>query len=395
MKEHLDLFNDAKPVEFGTEAVEMVPLDAVVSLAQIRQSYDLEKLDELAARIPSEVKDGSLHFYLINPTTVAKFTDPEALIRYLHEHGLYYSKSSFETEETINEDDHLLPVERVGGVHIPEAGSIDITSFPEWEGARYVRINGHRRSLAIRRLCEMHGVDERNALVSSTILVNPSFEQGRRDQYMENTFDSVPLDEDALAVEREYNYRWPGEDQAVDAETYNVRLKILSDFMGYSVETTRSRLRFASMPKDIKKFYDKGLSYGNIVGLARIREAYENKFEKQMAVQKMQDYFEGSIYRLLTGKSNKHISDNIQGKLKELMSQTDYDQGELFLVDEVSDRKQRQVVRKRIADAAILALSIMPSLTKEQLAELKKAVPQLLGEDIEAAAEVDPDQSLF
>ena len=326
-------------IEAGSTEVAFVPVSVVVDLRQIRETYDEEKLQELADRITVTYKGDYPHFELINPVMIAVFDDVSLLENYLREHALYY--------------DTVLTDNVIDGI-------------PLWNGRWYIRINGHRRGRAILLKCREMGLDPQSIDVSSTLVYNPTFDEARSKQYIENTSDPINPIEDARSIQREYRYRWQ-EDSAetADTEVRRARTKELSDFFGWRVDKIKAALYFVSMPESIRSYVDNGLSYTNVVRLAVLREAYikqigrdgKPRYNAKEAHQRMEDYFWSVVLKRLKGKTKRTIGDAIENKIREVSRTVPYEAEELFVIDEaLMIAHERQRVNRELTSTAILTL---------------------------------------
>lgn len=325
-------------VEFGSTDVHYLPADSIHDLSQIRQAYDPEELRELADRIPLEDSEDGVKFQLINPPTIAVFDEEGALRKYLDDHRRYYQLDVDAHEEIVASSDSI------------------------WN----LRVNGHRRGRAIEMKCREAGIPLDQVMVASTILRNPSFDEARQKQYVENTSAAIKPAEDAKALLLEYIWRWgvhPSE--PVEASIRRARIRELSEFTGHSVDKIKAALVYVGMPEDIREFTKQGLSYSNVVALGRLRDAYAGvrgsdgrpRYTLADAEQRMRDFFEVVILKRLKGSQKRTIGTAIEGKIQEVAKAAGYITEELFVFDEEAARREaRQGVRKDIAKASILAL---------------------------------------
>ncbi len=358
--ESIPLKEGGARIEFGSTDVVFVPATAINDLQQIRESYDDAELQELADRIPLNDNEGNISFTLINPPTVAVFPDEASVGNYIAQHAEYY------------------------GIDLE---SDPMVALQPWNGAYYVRVNGHRRGRAIELKCRQEGLPIESVMVSSTLLYNPTFDEARCQQYIENTTSAITPVEDAKAIEREYVWRWRGQNDAmVDISVQRQRVAELSEFFGFGTAKIRAALYFISMPEDISTYVNSGLSYTNVVDLARLREAYANqrdyegfaKYNSEQADQKMRDYFEVVILKRLQGSKKGTIGEAIDGKIREVTKTTPYEVEELFVIDEAGMEAQtRERVRREITQAAILALRFS-KLSREDAEKLMGIVTQRL-----------------
>ena len=326
-------------VEFGSTSVEFVCANDIKDLRQIRQSYDKVELETLADRITVDETNEGLNFHLINPPTIARFDDITQLGLYLDSHQQYYGLAV--------------------GTHD------DILHASSSDGNWHIRVNGHRRGLAVALKCRQQNIPLETVMVASTLLSNPSFDEARQKQCVENTSSPIKPAEDALSLELEYAWRWQQHpSEPIEPGVRHARIRELSKFTGHSADKVRAALQYVTVPESIREFTDKGLSYSNIVSLARLRDSYaakrngqELELTAEQADQRMRDYFERTILRLLSGANKSAIGGAIEGKIKEVNQTAAYVEDGLFIFDEeVSRASDRKGVRKHIAQAAVLAL---------------------------------------
>lgn len=305
-------------------------------MQQIREEYDKDKLQELADRIECTAEG----LDLVHPMTVARFDDKGSLEQFLRDHARFYQ---------YEHDDVLLDM------------------MPSHEGAWHIRVSGHRRARALLLKCQQLGLDPTHLNVACTVQRNPTFDEARHSQIVENTSDHIKESEDAREVQREYCYRY-GEMPSVliDRETELSRLREIADYLGYSVEKVEGRLLYASMPLEITQYESRGLSYTNVVQLARLRRVWarqcgpdgEYKMTVEQAHQKMHDYFQVSLLHLLRGRKSTHTTTALDAKIREVRGEAAYYTDELFWIDtQKEEAAGRERVRRGIAEAATLALS--------------------------------------
>ncbi len=165
----------------GSDKVKYVPALAIFDLQQIREAYDQEELQELADRIPINVDEGTVRLDLMHAVTVAEFDNPSTLLDYLQKHAAYYE---YDFDASV------------------------IENIPVFEGKWHVRVSGHRRGRAIALKCEQNGIPIEQVDICSTVVENPTFDDARRKQFVENTTSLIKPAEDAKAMWREYKYRW-------------------------------------------------------------------------------------------------------------------------------------------------------------------------------------------
>lgn len=363
-------------VEFGSIDVQYLPASSVRDLRQIRQNYDADELRELADRIPIDTSEDGVKFQLINPPTVAMFDDEGSLRKYLDDHRRYYGLDLDVHDEVI-------------------------LAHPEtWN----IRVNGHRRGHAIELKCREMGISLDQVMVASTILRNPSFDEARQKQYVENTSAPIKPAEDAQALLLEYIWRW-NEHPSVpnDITTRRQRIKELSEFTGHSTDKVKAALMYVSMPEDIRDFTQKGLSYSNVVALARLRDAYlaartgdgTPQHSVEASEQRMRDYFETVVLKRLHGTDKGSIGTVIEGKIREVTKTASYITEELFVFDEEAARIEgRKRTRSDIAKAAILALRFA-ELTEDDLSEIIDIVSPKVAASVAWVEDVLQEETLF
>ena len=332
--------------EYGQCSETMLPMGAIAELTQMRRIYDTDGIDELASKIPLEEvsEDGTAKFELINPPTVARFTNIKVLRNYLDEHALYYQEE-------------------------PHA----IGELPVWEGAWHIRVNGHRRERAMTQLNHAYGVADEDAESIVKLLENPTFEQARRNQSFENVYEKPSPVERAEEIEREFRYRQAKQ----PGLTTGKHVSDVAEYLCCSPDTVHTALLFVTMPSEVKEFVGNGLSYGNVVGLARLRDAYAVKPDStsEAAEESMRDFFQITVLNRLQGKSTKHIGDVIANKTREVKQQTDYVDGELFIYDVAAEKRAARARRAaELTKAAILTLRLSGELNDTQKAELRALI---------------------
>lgn len=341
----LDLLSGSQ-VEFGTTDVGWLPAGAVTDLRQVRETYDRDELQLLADRIPYEIlPSGVVHFKLQNPPVINAFTDRQALQRYIDDYSEYYEGE------------------------VPE---IDIDQLPIVDGAWHIRINGHRRGRAFKLKCQQLGLDEANSIISYSFRRGIPFAEAIQEQLVENTSAPISPEQDARAIAR--HKKW------LMVKGMNSSNSAIAEFFGYGEKKVADALRFVTMPDDITRFLDNGLTYGNIVNLARLRDAYleaERRIPsgrsfaelmldddiqqaapaQSLAEQKTKDYFETMLLGRFTDLSTARINEMIKAKIAEVTKQSSYLNGELFVIDEIATRRDaRSRVRRELTGMAIRLL---------------------------------------
>lgn len=334
--------------EFGVMNEMVLPSSAVAELPQVRSHYDADDLADLATSIPCQrTDDGRLQFELINPPTVARFTTTDTLAEYLDAYKSYY-----------------------GGDDMPDAGEL-----PRFNGAWHVRINGHRRARAITALCVQYQVEPDDAYVISKVLDAPSFEQARRNQFLENTYAKLTPDEAAAAIEREYDYRRRLHPDLQRGQA----VRDTAEFLGYGESKVRDALLYTTVSDTVRSFVGKGLTYTNVVSLARLRDAYYKKTQNaDAAEQDVETYFRQILLRRLQNTSPAKLDAMITAKIHEVNRTADYQQDALLVVDEMMARRvRREHTDRQLADTAVLAAELTADrLTPAQLARLAAIVDQ-------------------
>lgn len=335
----LPQFSPEIRAQAGSDKVKYIPATAIFDLQQIREHYDSDELQQLADRIPLEVVGGAVKLDLMHAVTVAEFDDNESLTAYLRDHAEYYE--------------------------YPYSDEI-IDTIPTFDGARHLRVSGHRRGRAIALKCEQNGIPIGQVDVCSTVLENPTFDDARRKQFVENTASLIQPAEDARAMWREYKYRWHEAPNIVaDRPTELHRLRVIAEYMGFSEEKVQNGLLYSSMPEQITQFYTKGLTYSHIVNLAWLQRAYAEEIDTagrpkrtpSEAHDMMYEYFKSAIVNRLTGNGTKHINEKIIAKVREVKKQSEYLTGELFLLDEAASTAEcRQKVNRDLVGAVMTLL---------------------------------------
>jgi hypothetical protein len=342
----LDILDDTQG-ETGTVDVGWLPHDAVFDLRQVRENYDPAKLQELADRIPYEITEqGIVHLKLQNPPVVNVFTRREDLEQYIADHAEYY-----------------------GGA----VTDIDIDSLPVVDGAWHVRINGHRRGRAIILRCQNLGIPVENMRISYSFRRGIPFQEAIQEQYVENTSDEIPPEQDARAIARHKTWLMKKGMKSSNAE--------IARFFGYGPGKVADALRFVTMPDSITDFLNDGLTYGNIVQLAKVRDAYlqaerrtppDKTFADLMiedpedapsilsAQEKMMTYFETMLFNRFKNMSSARINEMIRAKISEITKESTYLNGQLFVMDElVEHQRARKDTRAGITGMALKALSYL------------------------------------
>lgn len=345
------LLSQTRFVEFGSDAVEMIPLAAINDLRQVRSGYDPEELRDLADRIPYEITDDlNVRFNLVNPPTVAAYDSPIDVAEFLQQHALYYG-----SEVTLAPDD-----------------------LRTWNGTWYIRVNGHRRGLASEMRCHELGIDSSDPKVqtSCTILESPTFDEARRQQYIENTSAPITPVDDAEAIKREYDYRI--NHQGAGAQVQSKVIMDVAEFFGYGREKIKAALLFVELPKRVKESVGaKTITYSQAVLLAQVEGAYRGLYGDE-AQARMLDFFDIHVLNRLRGAKKSIATGIIEAKLREIRD-SGYKIDELFLIDEPTERKKatRQVGRD-IAKTAVFALKYTDpsSLTDEDIVTLQAVLEQ-------------------
>jgi hypothetical protein len=341
--QHLDILSGAK-VETGSVDVGWLPSGAVIDLRQVREAYDSEELQQLVDRIPYEITpEGIIHLKLQNPPVANVFTDRAELEQYIADHSDYYEG---------------------------EVAPIDIDELPFVDGAWHIRINGHRRGKAIDLKCEQLGIPKESVRISYSFRRGIPFAKALQEQYVENTSVSIPPEQDARAIAR--HKRW------LMTQGMNSSNAEIARFFGYGEEKVANALRFVTMPESITQFLNDGLTYGNIIQLARLRDAYmaadkrgpiDKTFadmmiedeaivpESEAADDRMKAYFETMLFNRFKNLSSARINEMVRAKISEVNKQSTYLTEELFVFDDAAERKSaRQATRKSLTGMALKAL---------------------------------------
>lgn len=352
----------------GSTEVHFLPLGVVSDFRQIRETYDQKELEALADRIPVTIseEDGVAHFGLVNPPTINKFTDRSKLQQYIDDYVEYYEG---------------------------EVPPVDIDEMPFYEGAWYVRINGHRRERAIELKCRQLGINREDVIISYTFKHAYSFEDAMREQYIENTSSPIKPVEDARAILRHRNFRMK------HGENYSSAS--LSEYFGFSRDKINDALRFTSMPEDIQAFVNGAITYSAIVALAKLREAYAGSLKlkltldddqsvAEVAEQKMRTYFESIVLKRLKDKSSKVIVATIEAKIKEVKGEAAYQTDELFFFD-TQEEEQRAVKETRRELGSLAATTIVYLVNQGTLSsEMRRLLRDVLAEeDLRAQLPID------
>lgn len=343
-------------IRAGYTDVAYLPATAIHDLQQIREEYDPEKLQELADRI--ELTDAG--FDLVHPVTVAVFDDPAMIEQFLRDHARFYQY---------------------------EFDAASLEQIPQMNGSWHIRVSGHRRGRALLLKCQQLGLDASQLQVACTLQHNPTFDEARHSQIVENTSDHIKESEDAREVYREYCYRFCEEpsivlDRSVELERY----KEIAAYMGYRVDKVESRLLYATMPADITQHHAKGLSYTNIVQLAKLRRAWGRQRDidgnyictPEAADYNMRVFFEQCLLRVLRTGRTAVATTMLDAKLREIKAEATYMTGELFVIDTMAEqRRSRRQVRRGIGEAATLALQA--GLSSPDAEERKATAAQIQG----------------
>lgn len=350
--QHLDIMSGAQ-VETGSIDVGWLPAGAVIDLRQVRESYDPAELQELADRIPYDITpEGVIHLKLQHPPAVNVFHESQRdeLEQYILDHADYYEG---------------------------DVAPISIDSLPQTDGAWHLRINGHRRGLAIKLRCEQLGIpfEDSNVRISYSFRRAITFQEALQEQIVENTSAHIPPEQDARSIARHKRWLMTHNLSSSNAE--------IARFFGYGEEKVANALRFVTMPDSITQFLGDGLTYGNIVQLARLRDAYlaadkrtptEKMFEDLMvdeeatqwslgsAQERMEHYFEMMLFNRFKDLSSAHINNMVRAKIAEVTRLSSYSTGELFIMDEGAEvERARKKTRRGITGMALKALHYLNS----------------------------------
>lgn len=350
-----------KNAKFGSDNVQMLPLNVVISLRQMREEVDRDGLEELKARVVLDRENGELHYNLVHPITV-NLLDREHLERYLADHDEYYDAPS----------------------------RLDLDELPMWNGYYAIRVAGHMRGEVAISHCEDKGIALEDAFISTAIYVNEAFIDANRTQNIENTRVGVSPVDVARSIER--HYKWcVRHGEASDTAT-------IANYFGYSNEKVLAALRFVTAPEDIQAFVGVGLSYSNVVALVRLREAYEKAAKtrlnenseaidagsvEQQALQSMRDYFEITIRRRLQGRRSAYIGEAIEAKIKEVQKTAEYYTDALFMFDVIAERTlARSRVRRELGGVAFQTLEYLlqqQDLPPDDIDRLEQLVAEARG----------------
>lgn len=340
--EFLD-FGLANSAEAGSANVQMLPLHWTIELTQIRQDYDPVKLQELNDRMFESIEDGVVRIGLVNPPTINKL-DSDHIGSFLDDYNNYHHRQQ-------------KPIS-------PE----DLTSV---DGFYYITVNGMRRRRTLMQKQHRFDISPDAFLVALTIKENLSFEQSKKEQYVENTSDPINPVHDAEAIE--LHYLW------LKSRQRDHSVAALQDVFGYSADKIRDALRYVVAPDVVKKFVGRGLTYTNAVDLVRLRESYatlikcravyNNSLDDLDTVhsdseRRLIDYFESRIVSRLKNKPSAHIARSIKAKIKEVKADATFSNDELFEFDVELERNRR---KKQIrGDMAVLAIETLRYLYEQQ-----------------------------
>lgn len=340
--ETLSFMGDQETVEAGSALAEYIPLTVLHPLQQIRSEYDPEGIAELADRIELVVdKDGRMKFDVIHTPTVGKF-DLAGLVAYVQDHSDYY------------------------GLPMPP-----LDSFETHEGYYYLPIAGHRRRLAVMLKCQQNSIPVDTVRLAINPRYNIDFDTAHSLQSRENTSRAVSPIDDAVDIERYYEWqtrRHHGQPPSIAqcARAY-----------GFSRDKIRDALLFVRSPEEIKAYaVENILSYGMVVKLGAIYDAYvlyyvrkhensstepvEYEVAQKNALDETIAFIDTTVIRRIReGIAKKKANEMVGNKLLEVQGLAEYQTGELFLLTEAVPTSKRRRMRRELADTAIDVIGML------------------------------------
>lgn len=340
-----DIINLPGRVEFGNITSEWVRLDEINRLAQTRQNYDPEALQELADSMLIQNENGILQFELIHDLTVAEFNDKE-FENFLKDHEDFYDKEVDRSNLKRSED-----------------------------GSWRIVIAGHRRSLAAELNCRNANVPTSEAFVKASIKNGISFEEALVLQLRENVHLRPPAIDEAKQIDRYFRLR-------SRREGSRPTIASCARILGFSESKVSEALRFAQLPAEVQKEASRGMiSYGHAVELFSynevLRKYYSMKYKETYRVDPTRNLDDDVIAGLmalinklksdeLKGANSKKKSEVIKANINNIAEAMSYHDGELFTMDE--DVSPALKLRKAKAHLARTAMDVMiQTLTSGEL----------------------------
>ncbi len=335
---HMSGGNPQELIVFGPSHVEMVPYLAINELPQVRQKYDPEALADLALsmettpdqEIEETTKITGNNFDLMTPLSIGRHTLKSAKV-FLREHA----------------DFHEIPSEKRR--HVDELARLS-------DGRIAILNAGHRRKRAVAILAKKYGLNIGAVVINSDVRDDIPFARALGLQLRENNHDRPPAYDEARAISLCYKdtLRHTGSAPSVQR---------VARELGFSETKVRDALAFGSLPSTIQGLARDGtLPYGTIRRLKPLNDLYERLYagpDHATVVKSVEDELLAFCNRLLnnklSGKADQNHQLMIEGKMRELQNQAEYQEG-LFLVEPEIAARRRQ---ESTASLSKLALSVI------------------------------------
>jgi len=323
---------------------------ALNEVAQVRQSYDAERIEELARSMVkgdmpeglelSALSEGELaaKLVLIHPLSVARFSTLEIAQEYLDAHARHY------------------------GLDIPRAAeSLELNE----DGYYYLLIAGHRRKRAIKLLQDKFEIPDDRLKIATNVYDDIGFDEALGLQLRENVHERPPIDEEARAIERYYKY-------LTERLGQPPTIPRLAGELGIGESKIRTALAFAEMPDDVQNLMKSGLSYTMVSQLRPIYDAYLERYDKAVAAgfppEEEREKYASNEVGIVAQKILENNLDRspvkaralIEGQLSQARREVTYDQDSLLDIgDATSSRKRRHASAKRLGAKAVTIVDFL------------------------------------
>lgn len=322
-----------KVTEFGPQGIEFIPRSRITALEQIRQEIEDDAIKELADAIQATDADGSTSFNLHNPIGIARLNEA-AYSDYLSQHALMYQ---YDTSDIPHPD-----------------------VFPQ-----HILIYGHRRTIAIDRLCEEHNIPPYSAHISSVVYDDIDFLTAQNLQISENTYRKPPATDLARLITLRYQYL-----------QYKTSSRITQDELAASLGLGRSQvadaLAFSSLPEGIQSYATQPgspLTYSHIVRFQPLLTALTKANKSSEDIEVELHILATRLWRAsIDGANSKKLHELIDGRLMAARSEALCITEELFVLEGDMPKKRREASAHTLAVTALAALELIARTSPAALA---------------------------
>jgi hypothetical protein len=246
-------------IQVGPDTPTFLRLSDLNEMAQVRQSYDPDGIEDLArSMVRGEMPEGlqraalsreeiGQRLVLLHPLAVGRFSSLDNAQRYLDDHADHY------------------------GIDIPRAAeSLEQAA----DGFYYLLIAGHRRKRALQLLRDEFGIEDDVFKIATHVFDDVEFGEALGLQLRENVHDRPPAVEEARSIERYYNH--------LQKTGRFVSIKKLANQLGMGPAKVSAALAFAGLPEDVKALAigDKSpLSYSVVSKLRPLFDGYLQRYD--------------------------------------------------------------------------------------------------------------------